>query len=98
MTISVKDNWLHKSASMLCRTCMYFVGKAQEGQIIEVGRCRKHAPTMDGWPAMFITDWCGDHKLDSDKLLVPVSTVSKVSTNNFDESLKAYSATAEDGC
>lgn len=30
-----------------------------------LGRCRKHAPTLDGWPATFASDWCGDHKLHS---------------------------------
>lgn len=30
-----------------------------------LGRCRKHAPSVnDGWPAVFQSDWCGDHKLD----------------------------------
>lgn len=28
------------------------------------GRCRRHAPTMAGYPAVFGDDWCGDHKLD----------------------------------
>ena len=32
------------------------------------GRCRKRSPTLDGWPAMFSTDWCGDHKLDETKI------------------------------
>jgi hypothetical protein len=26
-------------------------------------RCRRRAPTLDGWPAVFPDDWCGDHKL-----------------------------------
>lgn len=29
-----------------------------------VGRCRRHAPTMNGYPVAFELDWCGDHKLD----------------------------------
>lgn len=29
-----------------------------------IGRCRRHAPTMSGFPVVFDTDWCGDHKLD----------------------------------
>lgn len=32
------------------------------------GRCRKHAPTMTGYPAVFGTDWCGDHKMDEGKI------------------------------
>jgi hypothetical protein len=37
----------------------------QEGPL---GRCRRHAPTLSGWPAVFDVDWCGDHKLDETKL------------------------------
>lgn len=33
-----------------------------------MGRCRKHAPTMGGYPVVFETDWCGDHKLDETKI------------------------------
>lgn len=44
------------------------------GKVIQVdvksilGRCRKHAPTLNGWPTVFSTDWCGDHKIDEEKL------------------------------
>ena len=34
----------------------------------DLGRCRRHAPTMNGWPVMFVNDWCGDHKTDEKKL------------------------------
>jgi hypothetical protein len=43
---------------------MWFVLKAP-GQL---GRCRRHAPTLAGYPVVFPTDWCGDHKLDEHKL------------------------------
>jgi hypothetical protein len=33
-----------------------------------IGRCRKCAPTMSGWPVMYKTDWCGEHKLDENKI------------------------------
>ncbi len=33
-----------------------------------LGRCRRHAPTMKGWPAIFSVDWCGDHKIDENKI------------------------------
>jgi len=33
-----------------------------------LGRCRRHAPTLGGWPAVYSPDWCGDHKLDENKL------------------------------
>ena len=71
------DNWIHRSKNMLCATCMYFVRKHTERPRTDeiaveddkvVGRCRRHAPTMNGWPVMFPGDWCGDHKLDENKL------------------------------
>jgi hypothetical protein len=49
---------------------MWFVAK--ESDCVDqtpLGRCRRHAPTMSGYPAVFRTDWCGDHKLDENKLL-----------------------------
>ncbi len=63
-----KDNWKHRSEGMRCQTCMWFVPKADETGTYTVGRCRRHAPTMNGWPVMYPTDWCGDHKLDETKL------------------------------
>jgi len=68
------DNWKHRSKEMQCTTCMWFVMK--EAQIQEastkgqpsLGRCRRHAPTMNGYPAVFGGDWCGDHKLDENKI------------------------------
>jgi hypothetical protein len=29
-----------------------------------VGRCRRHSPTMSGYPAIYRDDWCGDHKME----------------------------------
>lgn len=60
-----KDNWKHRSASMRCQTCMFFVLKYPS---VDLGRCRRHAPTMAGFPAVFTTDWCGDHKLDEERV------------------------------
>ncbi len=48
----VEDNWKHRSDSMRCSSCMYFNNM----------RCRRHAPTMSGFPAVYPSDWCGDHK------------------------------------
>jgi hypothetical protein len=68
------DNWKHRSQGMRCSTCMWYVDKVKlepSGPIShDMGRCRRHAPTMNGWPVMFKTDWCGDHKLDEEKLNV----------------------------
>jgi hypothetical protein len=54
---------------------MWFVPKVIESQdeptvVAEspLGRCRRHAPTMGGYPAVFVSDWCGDHRLDENKL------------------------------
>ncbi len=64
------DPWLHRSAGMRCRTCMFYVPKvgSEYDKHPEIGRCRRHAPTMGGYPAVFPTDWCGDHKVDEAKL------------------------------
>lgn len=35
---------------------------------VHVGRCRRHAPTMNGYPVVFVNDWCGDHKLNEEAL------------------------------
>lgn len=45
---------------------MWYVQK--EAQLASIGRCRRHAPTMSGYPVVFHNDWCGDHKLDENKL------------------------------
>ena len=62
-----EDNWKHRSEGMRCKTCMWFVQK-NISAIVEdekqIGRCRKHAPSMSGYPVVFRTDWCGDHKLN----------------------------------
>ncbi len=61
------DNWKHRSDKMKCATCMHFVIKEKKDQTGLFGRCRRHAPTMSGYPAVFGTDWCGDHKLDENR-------------------------------
>ena len=64
-----KDPWKHRSSGMKCATCMWFVIKVSDDKPGNVlGRCRRHAPTMSGYPATFTTDWCGDHKLDENKI------------------------------
>ena len=40
---------------------------AEDNVRVLFGRCRRHAPTMQGYPAVFGNDWCGDHKLDENK-------------------------------
>ena len=70
-----QDPWIHRSSKMRCRTCMWFVVKEADSRPCnpcevpnELGRCRRHAPTMNGYPAVFEQDWCGDHKIDESKV------------------------------
>jgi len=68
MSEELKDPWAHRSEGMKCHTCMWYVPKFAEKQVgTELGRCRRHAPTMNGYPVVFHKDWCGDHKLDENK-------------------------------
>ena len=71
------DPWRHRSKGMCCKTCMWNVVKAvapsdenvnQSLPKTLLGRCRRHAPIMNGYPAVFENDWCGDHKLDETKI------------------------------
>lgn len=61
------DNRAHRSAKMKCASCMWFVEKGAQNAASTLGRCRRHAPTMNGWPAVYNNDWCGDHKIDEVK-------------------------------
>lgn len=74
------DPWAFRSAGMLCDTCMFFVRKKivvnsvdgnRCGEEIDgpVGRCRRHAPTMNGYPVVYPSDWCGDHKLNENSII-----------------------------
>ena len=52
-----RDNWVRDE--MRCATCMYYRVKHND-----VGRCRRRAPTHEGYPVVFCVDpGCGDHKL-----------------------------------
>jgi hypothetical protein len=62
------DNWKNRSAAMRCASCIHYVPKSVEGVVMSVGRCRKHAPSLNGWPVVFTLDWCGDHKLNEESL------------------------------
>jgi hypothetical protein len=67
------DPWVHRSTGMRCKTCLWFVLKEPSGLVAhpgqqEIGRCRRHAPTMGGYPVVYMTDWCGDHRIDENKV------------------------------
>ncbi|MBF0607693.1 MAG: hypothetical protein HQL61_09120 [Magnetococcales bacterium] len=53
-----KDNWANRATGMVCATCAFYCNT----------RCRRHAPTMGGFPAVFQTDWCGDHRITKDRI------------------------------
>lgn len=59
-----KDNWEHRSEGMVCVTCMWHQEKDYP-----IGRCKRRAPTMNGFPVVYNTDWCGDHKLDEKSIV-----------------------------
>jgi hypothetical protein len=69
------DQWKHRSEGMKCKTCIWFVPKITimkdtidtPNLVYHLGRCRRHAPTMNGYPVVFVNDWCGDHRLDENK-------------------------------
>ncbi len=68
-----RDNWEYRSDKLICGTCIWFIAKKRldnkvyEGQP-NLGRCRRHAPVICGFPVVFGTDWCGDHKIDENKI------------------------------
>jgi hypothetical protein len=72
------DPWNNRVNGMKCKSCMWFVPKKvlkknplypmEEDPIYHLGRCRKHAPTINGYPAVFVNDWCGDHKLNENMI------------------------------
>ena len=65
------DPWKYRSMKMSYITCMWYVMKAKSGgskKAAPIGRCRRHAPTMNGYPVVFETDWCGDHKLNENAI------------------------------
>lgn len=45
------DQWA--SIARMCQNCMWYCNY----------RCRRHAPTLNGYPEVLRSDWCGDHKI-----------------------------------
>ena len=67
------DNWAGRSKGMVCNTCVFYVEKLAQkpeamGCVRSLGRCRRRCPTMNGFPVVYVTDWCGDHKVDENKI------------------------------
>ena len=57
------DNWPSErgAGTHVCGTCMWFLPKRAE--VERLGRCRRHAPSLSGYPCVYESDFCGDHKL-----------------------------------
>jgi hypothetical protein len=68
VTILTSDPWAHRSDGMRCKTCMWFVPKEANDRITDLGRCRRHAPSATGFVPVFVNDWCGDHRLDENRV------------------------------
>lgn len=65
----MSDPWKHRSQGMKCQSCMWYAPKESTVPGLPgIGRCRKHAPTMGGFPVVYPEDWCGDHRLDETRL------------------------------
>lgn len=67
-----KDPWKYRNSGMVCQSCCWFKEKTPEdnqkvGHRV-IGRCRRHAPNINGFPVVFSSDWCGDHRLDENKI------------------------------
>ncbi len=58
----LRDNWPTHGETHTCKFCAFYVQKAEGPS----GRCRRHAPTMAGFPVVYPSDSCGDHKLDNE--------------------------------
>lgn len=61
----IEDRSLVQGDGIQCRTCLYF--EIEEGNERGVGRCRRHAPTLGGFPIVLQEDWCGDYEPDANK-------------------------------
>jgi len=53
-----KDRW-DQITGYCCATCRFYSPKEDN-----IGRCRRNAPTMSGFPVVYAgDDWCGNHKI-----------------------------------
>ena len=78
------DCWANRKSGMKCATCVFFVEKKHAVRDVDIaeipipiptedsrgaiGRCRRNAPTMKGFPIVFEQDWCGEHRIDENKI------------------------------
>jgi hypothetical protein len=52
-----------RSLALRCATCIYYVHTPNAAGV-QLGTCRRLAPSGRGWPAVAPADWCGEHTLD----------------------------------
>lgn len=72
------DPWKHRTTGMSCATCMWYVRKVSTEDKSDqeetpkprrvIGRCRRRSLSMNGYPAVFNEDWCGDYKIDENTI------------------------------
>ena len=78
-----RDNWKNRGDGIVCNCCMFYVPKEKPDAVMvsgyvetSIGRCRRHAPTLEGYPAVYISDWCGDHKMNTEHIMVEGADIS----------------------
>ncbi len=50
-----------------CDTCWWYGEKREDNVLTIAGKCRRHAPTIEGFPIVLATDIaCGDYKIRED--------------------------------
>lgn len=65
----VIDPWANRYKGMRCDICIWYAPKELESLgNSKIGRCRRHAPTMNGFPVVYMNDWCGDHRINENKV------------------------------
>lgn len=67
------DLWKDRHLNRRCENCMYWLEKEPKKPSSKtytiIGRCRRNAPIVQtGYPTTYPDDWCGEHKLDEEKI------------------------------
>ncbi len=69
-----EDPQEYRDKNMCCETCIWYAQEEPTDGIrffnwnTEYATCRFKSPVLGGWPVLYLGDWCGDHKLDEDKV------------------------------
>lgn len=87
----MNDNWKNRSEGMQCNACMWYVTKLNH-----IGRCRRHAPRLDGYPVVFRNDSCGDFKLDERSVKTSFEKHFNTLCSAADEMIRNKQASRED--